>query len=218
MHTPQKHWSIVEYLHETVQNPNIHIKGTTSYYSAAWSGSFEESVVRYLYGDAYSANQWEPAWPIDQLYIGSYVCIAAEAVILLGGNNTHRTDWFSLYPFIETIVESYEAKGDTVIGDGAWIGMRAMIMPGITIGEGAIIASGAMVTKNVAPYTLVAGNPAKPIKTRFDEATIERLLQLNLYDWPEAKFKALQSYITADNIEVLEEQSRLYDQSHSFGK
>lgn len=213
MHTNQKHWSIVEYLHETVKNPNIHIKGTTSYYSAAWSGTFEESVVRYLYGDAYSSSQWEPAWPIDQLYIGSYVCIAAEAVILMGGNNTHRTDWFSLYPFIETIVESYEGKGDTVIGNGAWIGMRAMIMPGITIGEGAVIASGAIVTKNVAPYTLVAGNPAKPIKTRFDEATIARLRQLNIYDWEESKFKALQSFITANDIDMLEEQSYLYDQS-----
>lgn len=213
MHTNQKHWSIVEYLHETVKNPNIHIKGTTSYYSAAWSGTFEESVVRYLYGDAYSSSQWEPAWPIDQLYIGSYVCIAAEAVILMGGNNTHRTDWFSLYPFIETIVESYEGKGDTVIGNGAWIGMRAMIMPGITIGEGAVIASGAIVTKNVAPYTLVAGNPAKPIKTRFDEATIARLRQLNIYNWEESKFKALQSFITANDIDMLEEQSYLYDQS-----
>ncbi|MGG5505518.1 MULTISPECIES: CatB-related O-acetyltransferase [unclassified Myroides] len=208
----QKHWSKVEYLHETVTNPNIHVKGKTSYYSPAWSGSFEESVVRYLYGDSYSSNQWEPAWPIDQLHIGSYACIAAEAVILMGGNNTHRTDWFSLYPFIETIVDSYEGKGDTIIGDGAWIGMRAMIMPGIAIGEGAIIASGAIVTKDVAPYTLVAGNPAKPIKTRFDEKTITRLLQLNLYNWEEAKFKALQSYITANNINLLEEQSQLYDQ------
>lgn len=214
----QKHWSKVEYLHETVKNPNIHIKGNTSYYSGAWSGTFEESVVRYLYGDAYSTSQWEPAWPIDQLRIGSHVCIAAEAVILMGGNNTHRTDWFSLYPFIETIIESYEGKGDTQIGDGAWIGMRAMIMPGITIGEGAVIASGAIVTKNVEPYTLVAGNPAKPIKTRFDETTIARLLQLKLYDWSEAKFKALQSYITADNIDLLEEQSRLYDQSSECSK
>ncbi|WHT40920.1 hypothetical protein QNH98_12225 [Myroides sp. mNGS23_01] len=79
-------------------------------------------------------------------------------------------------------------------------------MPGITIGEGAIIASGAVVTKNVAPYTLVAGNPAKPIKTRFDETTIARLLQLNLYDWPEAKFKALQPYISANAIAVLEKK------------
>jgi len=207
----QKHWSQVEYLHETVKNPNIHIKGTTSYYSHAWSGSFEESVVRYLYGDDYSLSQWKPAWPIDQLYIGSHVCIAAEAVILMGGNNTHRTDWFSLYPFIETLVESYEEKGDTIIGDGVWIGMRAMIMPGIQIGEGAVIASGAVVTKDVLPYTIVAGNPAKPMKRRFDDPTIETLLQLNLYNWDEAKFKALQPYICSNHIAELEKQSQLYD-------
>ncbi len=218
MNENQKHWSKVEYLHETVQNPNIHIKGNTSYYSHAWSGTFEESVVRYLYGDSYSLSQWEPAWPIDQLYIGSHVCFAAEVVIIMGGNNTHRTDWFSLYPFVETIIESYQPKGDTIIKDGAWIGMRAMIMPGVTIGEGAIIASGAVVTKDVAPYTLVAGNPAKPIKTRFDENTTTRLLQLNLYDWEEAKFNALQPYLTANNIDLLEEQSQLFDQTNQPSK
>lgn len=212
----QKHWSIVEYLHETVKNPNIHIKGTTSYYSTAWSGTFEESVVRYLYGDAYSLKQWKPAWPIDQLYIGSHVCIAAEVVILMGGNATHRMDWFSLYPFIDTLVESYQGKGDTIIGDGVWIGMRSMLMPGITIGEGAIIASGAVVTKSVEPYTLVAGNPAKPIKTRFEQTTIDCLLQLKIYDWPEAKFKALQAYICADSIAILKQQSDLYDTKHQI--
>ena len=218
MHTNHKHWSIVEYLHQTVKNPNIHIKGNTSYYSAAWSGSFEESVVRYLYGDDYSTSQWEPAWPIDQLYIGSHVCIAAEAVILMGGNNTHRTDWFSLYPFSETLVQSYEQKGDTRIGDGAWIGMRAMIMPGITIGEGAVIASGAIVTKNVEPYTIVAGNPAKPIKTRFDAPTIKTLLQLKLYEWPTAKFQALQPHLCANDIAKLVHESYLYDLAHDLSK
>lgn len=101
--TPSKHWSRVEYLHESVRNPNIHIRGTHSYYSDAWSGSFEQSVVRYLYGDEYSLQAWDPLWPIDQLYIGDYVCIGAQAVILMGGNHTHRMDWFSLYPFVETL-------------------------------------------------------------------------------------------------------------------
>lgn len=134
---PDRHWSKVELLHESVTNPNIHIKGTRSYYSDAWSGSFEQSVVRYLYGDPYSLSAWTPQWPIDQLHIGDCVCIGAEAVILLGGNHTHRTDWFSLYPFPEVILDAYKGKGDTHIMDGAWIGMRAMIMPGVTIGEGA---------------------------------------------------------------------------------
>jgi len=209
---PSKHWSKVELLHETVKNPNIHIRGTHSYYSAAWTGSFEESVVRYHYGDAYSLKTWEPLWPIDQLYIGDYVCIGAEAVILMGGNHTHRTDWFSLYPFPEVILDAYIGKGDTILGDGAWIGMRAMIMPGVTIGEGAVVASGAIVTRDVAPYVIVAGNPAVPIRQRFPADVVKRLLELDIYKWYEAKFDALKSFIAANDIEALVVASDEYDQ------
>lgn len=209
----QKHWSVVEYLHETVRNPNIHISGTNSYYSNAWSGSFEESVVRYHYGDAFSLQAWEPQWPIDQLRIGDYVCIGAEAVILMGGNHTHRTDWFSLYPFPEIILEAYVGKGDTVIGDGAWIGMRAMIMPGVTIGEGAIIGSGAIVTRDVAPYTIVGGTPAVAVRQRFPSDVVETLLALGIYRWEKAKFDALRSYICADNIDELAAAAVRYDET-----
>ena len=71
---------------------------------------------------------WKPLWEIDKLYIGNYVCIGGESVIVMGGNNTHRNDWFSNYPFMDKIVDSYCRKGDTVIEDGVWIGMRCMIM------------------------------------------------------------------------------------------
>jgi chloramphenicol O-acetyltransferase type B len=215
MKNDAKHWSKVELLHETVTNPNIHVRGTHSYYSDAWSGSFEDSVVRYLYGDEYSLKAWQPAWPIDQLHIGDYVCIGAEAVILLGGNHTHRTDWFSLYPFPEFIVDAYAGKGDTIIGDGAWIGMRAMIMPGVNIGEGAIIASGAIVTKNVAPYTIVGGNPAVPIKTRFPQAVVDKLLGLKFYEWPAEKFEALKPLLCANDIDALEEAAEKFDTGKS---
>lgn len=208
---PAKHWSIIEYLHETVRNPNIHVRGTHSYYSAAWTGSFEESVVRYHYGDEYSLKTWEPMWPIDQLYIGDYVCIGAEAVILMGGNHTHRADWFSLYPFAEVLLDAYVGKGDTRICDGAWIGMRAMIMPGVTIGEGAVVASGAIVTKDVAPYTIVAGNPASPIRKRFPVASVERLLELDIYNWPAAKFDALKPFIAGKDMDGLVAASLNYD-------
>lgn len=212
--TEAKHWSKVELLHETVRNPNIHLRGKHSYYSGAWSGSFEDSVVRYHYGDEYSLKTWEPMWPIDQLHIGDYVCIGAEAVILMGGNHTHRADWFSLYPFPEVIAEAYAGKGDTRIGDGAWIGMRAMIMPGITIGEGAVIASGAIVTRDVAPYTIVAGNPAKPVRQRFSADVVARLLELDIYHWDDAKFTALREHITSQDIDVLVAASEQYDQKH----
>lgn len=213
--TLAKHWSNVEYLHAVVRNPNIHIKGTHSYYSDAWSGSFEESVVRYLYGDAYSLQAWDPLWPIDQLHIGDYVCIGAEAVILMGGNHTHRMDWFSLYPFVETIEQAYVGKGDTTIGDGAWIGMRAMIMPGVTIGEGAVVASGAIVTKDVAPYTVVAGNPAVPIRQRFASATVESILALGIYGWSEAKFEALRPLLCGNDFSALQAAAEHYDQSRA---
>jgi chloramphenicol O-acetyltransferase type B len=191
-------------LHQTVRNPYIHIKGQHSYYSDAWDGGFEQSVVRYLYGDAYSLQHWQPQWEIDPLYIGDYVCIGAEAVILMGGNHTHRADWFSLYPFADNISNAYQGKGPTTIGDGAWIGMRAMIMPGVRIGEGAVVAANAVVTRDVAPYSVVGGNPAQHIKHRFADDVIARLLALNIYDWPTEKFQRLQPLLCACDIDALE--------------
>ena len=175
-----KHWSRVEYLHETHRNPNIILKGTHSYYSDAWSGCFEEAVVRYLYGDAYSVSHYESRWEPDKLRIGDYVCIGAEAVILMGGNNTHRMDWFSCYPFADRIVESYESRGDTVIG------------------------AGAIVTRDVEPYCVVGGNPARLIRRRFPEAVVERLLRLKLYGLPEAVFGQIRRELCSDDIGALE--------------
>ena len=143
-----------------------------------------------------------------------------RSVILMGGNHTHRADWFSLYPFMDTIEAAYVGKGDTHIGDGAWIGMRAMIMPGVNIGEGAIIAANSVVTKDVAPYCVVAGSPAKQLKTRFEPEVIAQLLQLNIYDWPTEKFQALQPYLSQGNLEVLLAQEQQYaaEQDGQLGK
>lgn len=210
METKEKHWSRVELLHQTVKNPNIHIKGTHSYYSDAWTGSFEETVVRYLYGDEYSLNHWIPQWDIDQLYIGDYVCIAAEAIIMLGGNHNHRPDWFCLYPFPDNCVEAYKGKGDTIIQDGAWLGMRSMIMPGVTIGEGAIIAANTLVTKDVEPYSIVAGSPGRIIRKRFTDEVIRRVLKLKIYDWSEEHFNTLKKYLFSNDIDSLEKAHEQY--------
>lgn len=198
----KKHWSKVEYLHETVKNPNIIVKGTHSYYSDCWDNGFEASVVRYLCGDE-GSQHWELPWKVDQLNIGDYVCIGAEAVILMGGNHNHRADWFSLYPFMEYITDSYQSKGGTYIHDGAWIGMRAMIMPGITIGEGAIIAAGSVVIKDVPPYMIVGGSPATAIKPRFSESVIDKLLSLKLYELPEHHFEMLKPHLCRNDITAL---------------
>lgn len=197
-----KHWSRVEYLHETVKNQNIIIKGQHSYYSDCWDDGFETSVVRYLYGDEVSL-QWEPLWEIDKLYVGDYVCIGAQAVILMGGNHTHRMDWFSLYPFMDKLEEAYIGKGDTHIHDGVWIGMRAMIMPGVTIGEGAIVAANSVVSKNIEPYSIVGGIPARHLKYRFEPKVIEQLLSLKIYQWSEKKFETLRPLLCQSSIDKL---------------
>ena len=206
----KKHWSKFELLHEVVTNPNIHVKGQHSYYSDCWDNGFEQSVVRYLHGDEVS-RQWEPRWEIDELYIGDYVCIGAEVVILMGGNHTHRVDWFSLYPFMDVIDDAYIGKGDTHIEDGVWLGMRAMVMPGVTIGEGAVVAANSVVTKDVAPYSIVGGSPAKVVKYRFDESVIDELISFKIYEWPEEKFEALRKHLCNSDFSKLKQAITDYD-------
>ena len=198
-----KHWSRMEYLHQTVTNPNIHLKGTHSYYSDCWDNGFEHSVVRYLLGDRVS-REWQPLGKLDQLIIGNFVCIGAECVILMGGNSTHRMDWISLYPFMESIQEAYQPRGDTLLGGGCWLGMRAMIMPGVVIGEGAVVAAGSVVTKDVPPYAVVGGNPAKFIKFRFSEDDIARITALKLYEHPEELLIQWQPLLSSGDISALE--------------
>ncbi|MBD2814791.1 CatB-related O-acetyltransferase [Xenorhabdus sp. Flor] len=210
----KKHWSTYQLLHDVIKNPNIHIKGTHSYYSDCWDNGFEESVVRYLQGDE-GSRHWVSKWDIDKLYIGDYVCIGAEVVILMGGNHTHRSDWFCLYPFLEFIDEAYIGKGDTYIHDGVWIGMRAMIMPGVTIGEGAIIAANSVVTCDIPPYSIVGGSPAKHIRYRFAEDVINELLAMKVYDWSPAKFEAMKRFLCASDIDALKKAVMLYDMLNS---
>ena len=203
-----KHWSKVQYLHEVVKNPNIHIRGTHSYYSNAWTEDFEDYVVRYHYGDAWSLSHFKLPWVPDQLHIGDYVCIGAETVILMGGNHTHRMDWFSDYPFPETVLESYRSKGDTHIEDGVWIGMRALLMPGIRLGEGAVVAAGGVLTRDVPPYAIFGGNPARLIRMRFPAPIVERLLALKIYTLPPEQFERIKPALCSDDIDALERQVR----------
>lgn len=129
------------------------------------------------------------------LIIGKYTSIAENVSILLGGN--HRHDWASMYPFAsigegywdgaKSVVGDRSSKGDVVIGNDVWIGINATIVSGVKIGDGAVIAAGSIVTKDVPPYAIVGGNPAKVIKKRFTDDEIEALLELAWWNWSDEK-------------------------------
>ena len=119
---------------------------------------------------------------------------------MMGGNQLHRSDWISAFPFD---TRSFVAGGDTKIGDGCWIGSRAMIMQGVELGEGAIVATGAVVTQDVPPYAIVAGVPAKVIKYRFSETEIAQLLTLKLYDLDEKYLLQIREQLQSDDVHQL---------------
>lgn len=200
-------WSDTKYIKDIITNPLITV-GNKSYYSGFYSNhSFENGCVRYLWGDKTTVNLFNPkeqfGWELDRLEIGNYVCIASGATILLGGNHNHRSDWVSVYPFQQTIQKSFQNKGDTVIKSDAWIGMNATIMPGVTIGEGAIIAAESVVIKDVSPYTVVAGNPAKEIKNRFTDDEVKLLLELRWFDWSDDEVEKAVPLIMSKDIKGL---------------
>ncbi len=135
----------------------------------------------------------------DRLVIGKFCSIACGAKFLFNSAN-HALASLSTYPFpiffeewdlpVEDIPAAWDNKGDIVVGSDVWIGYEAVILAGVTIGDGAIIGTRAVVTKDVPPYTIVGGVPARPIRKRFDDHTIAKLLELRWWDWPEEKIKA----------------------------
>ena len=199
--SPVKHWCEFEFISKTVKNPNIHIRGNYSYYSAYWDQGFERCVVRYLH-----EKPSTPDKPIDQLHIGNFVCFGAECVIMMGGNQLHRPDWLSTFPFD---TRSFVPAGDTIIADGCWIGSRAMVMQGVKLGEGCVIATGSVVTKEVPAYAIVGGTPAQLIKYRFPIEQIEKLLALKLYDLNEKQILAMREVLQSDDIDALLEYLQL---------
>ena len=136
--------------------------------------------------------------------------IASNVTFIMNGAN-HLSSSVSSYPFAifgkdwshAMDGKSYPTKGNTVIGNDVWIGYNATLMPGITIGDGAIIASNSTVTKDVTPYSIVGGNPAELIRKRFSEADIAKLLELKWWDWPIEKITANVQNLTGDKLNEL---------------
>ncbi len=149
----------------------------------------------------------------DHLTIGPFCAIAHGARIFMNGG-THAMDGFSTFPFnifghgwedgFDPATWKAARKGDTQIGPDVWVGNGATIMPGVTIGAGAIIAAASVVTQDVPPYALAAGNPARIVRRRFDDATIARLLALAWWDWDAARITRNLNAIRGADIAALE--------------
>ena len=186
-----------------IQNPNI-IAGKYSYYSGYYHGHSFDDCARYLIPDRND---------VDQLVIGSYCSIGTGASFIMCGNQGHRHDWISSFPFFymsevecfHNSLDAFQPAGDTIIGNDVWIGTEAMIMPGIKIGDGALIGSRALITKDVEPYTIVGGNPAKIIKKRFSDHHIALLLEMKWWEWDESILKDAMSILCSADIDVLYE-------------
>lgn len=174
------------YLKDVITNPNIEVGEYTMYNDFVNDPrEFEKNNVLYHY-------------PIngDKLIIGKFCSIACGAKFLFTSAN-HKMSSLSTYPFsifyeewgldAKDIRNAWDNKGNIIIGNDVWIGYEAVIMAGVTIGDGAIIGTRAVVTKDVPPYTIVGGVPAKPIRKRFDDATVERLIKLRWWDWEHEK-------------------------------
>jgi acetyltransferase-like isoleucine patch superfamily enzyme len=138
----------------------------------------------------------------SDLIVGKYCSISSAVTILLGGN--HRPEWISTFPF--TLGNGLPAtKGDVIIGNDVWIGLHATILSGVVIGDGAVIGARSVVTKNVPPYAIVAGNPARVRKMRFTEQGRADLLRIKWWDWPHEKVLGAAHILQSGDIEKLKE-------------
>jgi acetyltransferase-like isoleucine patch superfamily enzyme len=166
--------------------------------------------VKVIVGDFTYA--WQPrikSWGEDaKLYIGKFCSIAGNVQFFLGGD--HRLDWVTTYPFAELMPKNYpdvkgspRSKGDIVIGNDVWIANDAKIMSGVHIGDGAVIAGSAVVTKDVQPYEMVGGVPAKHIKWRLPIGQCQRMQELAWWDWPLDKIAEAVPLLQSDNYNEL---------------
>lgn len=192
---PLENYNRLCFLKNIITNPNI-IVGDYTYYDDFEDVSNFEKNVKYHFD-----------FIGDQLIIGKFCMIASNVTFIMNGAN-HLTESISSYPFAIFGKEwqhamdgkSYPNKGNTVIGNDVWIGYNVTIMPGISIGDGAIIAANTTVTKNIPPYAVAGGNPSRIIKKRFSNEEIETLLALKWWDWNIEKITSHVADLTGDAI------------------
>ncbi|MFI2760685.1 CatB-related O-acetyltransferase [Streptomyces echinatus] len=182
-----------------VTSPLIEV-GEYSYYDDPDEPTaFETRNVLYHYGP-------------EKLVIGKF-CALAEGVRFIMNGANHRMDGPSTFPFPimggswadhADLLAGLPVKGDTVVGNDVWLGHRAMVMPGVRIGHGAIVAAGSVVVDDVADYTIVGGNPARLIRTRYDEKDIARLLAIAWWDWPAEHLTRHVRTLMSGSVDALE--------------
>lgn len=189
---PLEHYDRLCFLKNIITNPNI-VVGDYTYYDDFESVDNFEKNVKYHFD-----------FIGDKLIIGKFCMIASGVTFIMNGAN-HKMDGITAYPFnifgkdwkvAEPKLSDLPYKGDTVIGNDVWIGTNVTIMPGVKVGDGAIIASNATVTKDVAPYSIVGGNPAKEIKKRFSEQKIQELLEMQWWNWELEEITTNLKYLT----------------------
>ena len=160
------------------------------------------SIGRGSYGDLNVVEFGEGT----TLKVGNYCSFARGAQVMLGGN--HRIDWATTYPFsaIDPRFRHFtghpQSKGDVAIGNDVWVAREAMILSGITIGDGAVIGARAVVSRDVAPYTVVAGNPAVTVRPRFPEPIVERLQAIRWWDWPDERIRKAAGMLQSPDIQA----------------
>lgn len=163
-----------------VDAPTIEVGEYTYYDDPEHAAEFQTRNVLYAYGT-------------EKLVIGKFCALATGTRFIMAGGN-HLTSGVSTFPFTMfggtwqtgtlDLITGMASRGDTVVGNDVWFGYGSLVMPGVRIGDGAIIASGAVVTTDVPPYTVVGGNPARPVKQRYSPEDVDRLLRAAWWDWP----------------------------------
>lgn len=195
---PLEHYDRMCFLKNIIKNPNIKVGDYTYYDDFETVENFEKNVKYHF------------DFTGDKLHIGKFCMIASDVQFIMNGAN-HLSRAISAYPFAvfgngwEGAMEgkAYPNKGDLTIGNDVWLGYKATIMAGVTIGDGAIIGSHSIVTKDVPPYTIVGGNPAKEIRKRFSEEVINKLLEIKWWNWNLEKITQNVQKLTGNDVEAL---------------
>lgn len=195
------------YIKNVVKNPRIIIGDYTYYDDIDGADKFESHVTHFY------------EFIGDRLIIGNFCAIARGVTFIMNGAN-HRMDCATTYPFnimgvdwegaIAPTMNELPLKGDTVIGNDVWIGQNVTVMPGVHIGNGAIIGTNATVASHIPPYCIAVGNPAKVIRKRFDEETIDLLEQLRWWDKPIEEIDTLMPILTTSDRETMKTLIREY--------